>query len=84
MKETIKSFNHLNIYIFLHALQVLHGKTSGSKMRVGWSSLRASGTKMRAVARLRHKNVRPCAPQCKKIPPKLRFSLKKQVFLFFF
>jgi hypothetical protein len=64
MKETIKSFNHLNTCIFLPVLQVFHGKISGSKMRAGMSSLRAGGSKMCAG----------CAPWCAfssgKIPTK--------------
>jgi hypothetical protein len=45
----------------------------GSKMRAAWSSLSASGSKMCAVARRWHKNVRLCAPWCAKITPKPDF-----------
>jgi hypothetical protein len=80
MKETIKSLNPLNISIFLPVLQGLHGKIRGSKMRAGWSPLRAGGTKMCAAARQWHKNARPCAPLCAKTTHKPHLRLKNKGF----
>jgi succinyl-diaminopimelate desuccinylase len=50
----------------------------GSKMLAGWSSLCASGFKMRAVARQWHKNARPCAPQGDKISTKPHYFQKNK------